>query len=112
MGDSIGWYEGDTLVVETINMQRGGGSVRLSETGKIIERFTRYNDRQVFYEFEVHDPELYTQVWKGQMSLNAAPGMYEYACHEGNYGLLNILSGGREADRRGVSPNVAGDDEE
>jgi hypothetical protein len=112
MGDSIGWYEGDTLVVETINMQRGGGSVRLSENGKIIERFTRYNDRQVFYEFEVHDPELYTQVWKGQMSLNAAPGMYEYACHEGNYGLQNILSGGREADRRGVSPNVAGDDEE
>jgi hypothetical protein len=46
------------------------------------------------------------------MSLNAAPGMYEYACHEGNYGLYNILSGGREADRRGVSPNVDGDDEE
>jgi hypothetical protein len=112
MGDSIGWYEGDTLVVETVNMQRGGGGVRLSETGKIIERFTRYNDKQVFYEFEVHDPELYTQVWKGQMSLNAAPGMYEYACHEGNYGLQNILSGGREADRKGVSPNVDGDDEE
>ncbi|HEY7800281.1 MAG TPA: hypothetical protein VIA80_16050, partial [Hyphomonadaceae bacterium] len=112
MGDSVGWYEGDTLVIETINMQRGGGSVRLSEAGKIIERFTRYNDRQVFYEFEVHDPELYTQVWKGQMSLNAAPGMYEYACHEGNYGLYNILSGGREADRKGVSPNVDGDDEE
>jgi hypothetical protein len=112
MGDSVGWYEGDTLVIETINMQRGGGSVRLSESGKIIERFTRYNDRQVFYEFEVHDPELYTQVWKGQMSLNAAPGMYEYACHEGNYGLYNILSGGREADRKGVSPNVDGDDEE
>ncbi len=112
MGDSIGWYEGDTLVIETVNMQRGGGSVRLSENGKIIERFTRYNDRQVFYEFEVHDPELYTQVWKGQMALNAAPGMYEYACHEGNYGLQNILSGGREADRKGVSPNVDGDDEE
>jgi hypothetical protein len=112
MGDAVGWYEGDTLVVETVNMQRGGGSVRLSEGGKIIERFTRYNDRQVFYEFEVHDPELYSQVWKGQMSLNAAPGMYEYACHEGNYGLQNILQGGREADRKGVSPNVDGDDEE
>jgi hypothetical protein len=112
MGDSVGWYEGDTLVVETINMQRGGGSVRLSEGGKIIERFTRYNDRQVFYEFEVHDPELYSQVWKGQMGLNAAPGIYEYACHEGNYGLLNILSGGRAGDRAGRNNNVEGDDEE
>ncbi len=112
MGDSIGWYEGDTLVVETINMQRGGGSVRLSPNGKITERFSRYNDKQVFYEFEVDDPELYSQTWKGQMSLNEVNGMYEYACHEGNYGLLNILQGGREADRLGVSPNRDGDDEE
>jgi hypothetical protein len=112
MGDSIAWYEGDTLVVETVNMQRGGGSVQLSEGGKIIERFTRYNDRQVFYEFEVNDPELYTQVWKGQMSLNAAPGIYEYACHEGNYGLLGILEGGRAGDRAGRNNNVDGDDKE
>jgi hypothetical protein len=86
--------------------------VQLSEGGKIIERFTRYNDRQVFYEFEVNDPELYTQVWKGQMSLNAAPGIYEYACHEGNYGLLGILEGGRAGDRAGRNNNVDGDDKE
>src|SRR5690606_25272836 len=49
MGDSIGWYEGDTLVVETVNMQRGGASIAISPKGKITERFTRYNDRQVFY---------------------------------------------------------------
>ncbi len=101
MGDSIGWWEGDTLVVETINMQRGGGGVALSSSGKITERFTRYNDKQVFYEFEVVDPELYTQAWKGQMSLNAANGIYEYACHEGNYALHGILEAGRKNDREG-----------
>ena len=101
MGDSIGWWEGDTLVVETINMQRGGGGVALSSSGKITERFTRYNDKQVFYEFEVSDPELYTQAWKGQMSLNAANGIYEYACHEGNYALHGILEAGRKNDREG-----------
>ena len=112
MGDSIAWYEGDTLVIETINMQRGGGSVALSDTGKIIERFTRYNDKQVFYEFEVNDPELYTQVWKGQMSLNAVNGMYEYACHEGNYAMPGILEAGRKADREGRTANEVGDDKE
>jgi hypothetical protein len=112
MGDSIAWYEGDTLVVETINMQRGGGSVQLSEGGKIIERFTRYNERQVFYEFEVNDPELYTQVWKGQMSLNAVNGMYEYACHEGNYAMPGIMEAGRKADREGRTANEEGDDKE
>ena len=80
-------------------MTRGGGSVQLTPGGKITERFTRYNDKQVFYEFEVDDPALYTQKWKGQMALNASPGLYEYACHEGNYGLHGILEGGRAADR-------------
>jgi hypothetical protein len=112
MGDSVGWYEGDTLVVETINMQRGGGSAQLTPGGKIIERFTRYNDKQVFYEFEVNDPELYTQTWKGQMALNASPGLYEYACHEGNYGLQGILAGGRTNDARGKDNHVDGDDKE
>ena len=109
MGDSVGWYEGDTLVVETVNMTRGGGGAPISPTGKITERFTRYNDKQVFYEFEVDDPTLYTQVWKGQMSLNASPGLYEYACHEGNYALHGILAGGRENDRKGVSNDSSKD---
>jgi hypothetical protein len=112
MGDSIGWWEGDTLVIETINMTRGGSTVQVSPSGKIIERFTRYNDKQVFYEFEVHDPQLYTQVWKGQMSLNHQPSMYEYACHEGNHGLLGILEGGRVADKQGRNISEDGDREE
>lgn len=112
MGDSIGWWDGDTLVVETVNMQRGGGGVQLGPNGKITERFTRYNDRQVFYEFEVNDPDNYTQVWKGQMSLNAANAIYEYACHEGNYALHGILEAGRKNDREGKVNDAGKDGEE
>ncbi|MEQ1781372.1 MAG: hypothetical protein ABMA14_08435 [Hyphomonadaceae bacterium] len=112
MGDSIGWWDGDTLVVETVNMTRGGSTIQISPAGKITERFSRYNDKQVFYEFEVDDPTLYSQTWKGQMGLNASPGLYEYACHEGNMGLLGILEGGRQADRSGRNISEAGDREE
>ncbi len=105
MGDSIGWWEDDTLVVETRDlhpMQRQTYGVYLTESGKVIERFTRYNDRQVLYEFEVHDPNVYSQVWKAEMALNdIGQDMYEYACHEGNDGLLGILEGGRHANRQG-----------
>ncbi len=112
-GDSIGWFEGNTLVVETINVnQTGAGQAAITEAGRIIERFTRYNDRQILYEFEVHDPALYTQAWKGEVGLNAAPNLYEYACHEGNYGLEGILAGGRANDRKGVVNRASGSREE
>jgi hypothetical protein len=112
-GDSIGWFEGDTLVVETINVnQTGAGQAALTPGGKIIERFTRYNDKQILYEFEVNDPAIYSQVWKGEVGLNAAPNLYEYACHEGNYGLDGILRGGRENDRKGVKNVSSGGREE
>lgn len=104
MGDSIGWWEGDTLVVETVhfnNAQVAMGRVPLSKDGKLIERFTRYNDKQVLYEFEVNDPAIYSQVWKGEMSFNPSQGIYEYACHEGNYAMHGILSGARVAEAEG-----------
>lgn len=105
MGDSIGWWEGDTLVVETRDMnpmQRQTYGVYLTENGKIIERFTRYNDSQILYEFEIHDPDVYSQVWKAEMALtDIGEDMYEYACHEGNDGLIGILEGGRYANRQG-----------
>jgi hypothetical protein len=105
LGDSVGWWDGDTLVVETINQNPNGGSqVQLTPSGKIIERFTRYDNDQILYEFEVVDPALYTQTWKGEIALNRTKGeMYEYACHEGNYGLHGILEGGRNNDRMGKS---------
>ena len=114
LGDSIGWWEGDTLVVETINVNPEGGSqVRLTPGGKITERFTRYSDTQVLYEFEVNDPALYSQVWKGEVGMNKVDGnVYEYACHEGNHGLMGILEGGRAADRNGKDISEKGDRDE
>lgn len=101
LGDSIGWYEGDTLVVETrsVNPQQRG---YLSATGVLTERFTRWNDRQVTYAFEVNDPALYSQPWKGEMAMNLSPEpLYEYACHEGNYAMEGILAGARKEEREG-----------
>jgi hypothetical protein len=92
-GDSIGWWEGDTLVVETRNM-RSAGRVPLSAQGKIIERFRRVSDVEIDYTYEVNDPVSYTQVWKGQMPLRKSEErVFEYACHEGNYALEGILRG-------------------
>jgi hypothetical protein len=102
LGDSVGYWEGDTLVVETINLhpqQAPRNSAPLSEQGKIIERFSRYSDDQILYEFEVVDPVYYTETWRGEMSFNATDTKpYEYACHEGNYGLIGILAGARRED--------------
>jgi hypothetical protein len=109
LGDSVGWWDGDTLVVQTKNMHpAGGGRAPITEKGRIVERFTRWNDRQVLYEFEVSDPSLYLQPWKGEVGLNRGVDLYEYACHEGNYGLEGILAGGRAAERAG-KPREADD---
>lgn len=99
LGDSVGWYEGDALVVETVNanpVQRG----LISTEGVVMERFSRWNETQVTYEFIVDDASLYTQPWKGEMSLNRTQPWFEYACHEGNYALTGILSGARALERK------------
>jgi hypothetical protein len=101
LGDSVGWYEGDTLVVETRNVnpiQKG----YVSEGGKLIERFSRMKDGALLYQFEVDDPKQFTQVWKGEMPFHPLQGgLYEYACHEGNYALVGILQGARQKEKRG-----------
>ncbi len=105
-GDSIGRWEGDTLVVETTNFhpqQSFRASLRhriwLSPDARVVERFTRTGEREIEYRFEVEDPKVYTQVWKGEVPFLAAEGrIYEYACHEGNYSLTNILAGARAED--------------
>jgi hypothetical protein len=100
-GDSVGRYEGNTLVVETINPMPAQNSW-ISDKGKLTERFTRMNNRQVLYQYTVEDPTRYTQPWKGEMPLNvAAEHLYEYACHEGNYSMANLLSGARKFEREG-----------
>lgn len=112
MGDSIGWWEGDTLVVETTGFNPGeslrpyfGASLFVSPDAKVTERFTRVAKDQILYAFEVDDPKVYTKVWKAEMPLNAAAGpVYEYACHEGNYSLPGILAGARKAESEGRAP--------
>ena len=100
MGDAVGWYEGDTLVVETTNFRPGQGFRGMPSNGKLVERFRRVNDRQVEYTFEINEPKVFTAPIKAQIAMNATPGpLYEYACHEGNYALPHILAGNRKADR-------------
>jgi hypothetical protein len=114
MGDSFGWWEGDTLVVETANFNPGealrpyfGNSVYLSPNAKVTERFTRVSPTQILYQFAVDDPATYSQVWKAEMPLNATDGpVYEYACHEGNYALPGILAGARKDEREGRTPEA------
>jgi hypothetical protein len=99
-GDSIGHWEGDTLVVVTKNVhpiQERSGAIPISETGKVTERFTRVSDQEIFYEYTVEDPKYYSQAWKGEMPLRLSQErVFEYACHEGNYALPGILFGDAE----------------
>jgi hypothetical protein len=96
-GDSIGHFEGDTLVVETTNFHptenfRGSSSDNL----KVTERFTRVGPERLLYQFTVEDPSVWTTAWGGEYEMSPSRGpLYEYACHEGNYGLTNILAGTR-----------------
>jgi hypothetical protein len=95
-GDSVGHWQGDTLVVETRNLHpmQARGRVPLSDKGVVTERFRRVSDVEIDYQFEVNDPTNYSQVWKGQMPLRQSKErIFEYACHEGNYALPGILRG-------------------
>ena len=104
-GESVGWYEGDTLVVETTNVHPNQRAM-ITKDGKVTERFSRWNEHQVLYTFEVEDPTLYTQVWKGEQALNSSEPLYEYACHEGNYAMPGILAGAREIESQGKVPGM------
>ena len=99
VGDSRGRWEGDTLVVETVNFHREtafqGGLTGSSLT--LVERFTLVAPEVLMYEVTVDDPTAWTAAWTYQipMQRNDLP-LYEYACHEGNYGIYNILAGARD----------------
>jgi hypothetical protein len=110
LGDSIGHWEGDTLVVETTQFhpqQSFRGAIKhqlyVGMNSKITERFTRIGDKEIVYEFTVEDDEIYRQPWRGELTFRPSNGeIYEYACHEGNYGLASILAGEREQGVDGV----------
>lgn len=103
-GDSRGYWIGETLVVETRNfngLTQSFGAGGKSDTKFLIERFTRLSDDSIAYEFTVDDPQAYTDKITGIIPLTKVDGLlYEYACHEGNYGLLNILRGARAEEAR------------
>ena len=105
-GSSAGHWEGDTLVVETTNFlardpSRGGAGrpIVISPRTKITERFTRASPTELVYRYTVEDAEMYTRPWSGEYSLTRHDGpIYEYACHEANYSMTNMLRGGRFQD--------------
>jgi len=111
MGHSVAHWDGDTLVVETKGLRPGSGAF-VSKNGMVTERFTRIAADEILYEFEVNDPVVYASAYRGQTALHRIKGeagrTYEYACHEGNYGLHNILEGGRRNDRAGIANKTDG----
>jgi len=100
-GDSQGHWEGDTLVVETKNFNGRNPFQRVgSEKMKLTERFKRTEQNTLLYEFTVDDP-VWTKPWTVQVPWAQSQGpMFEYACHEGNYGMANILSGARAEEKK------------
>jgi hypothetical protein len=102
-GDARGHWEGDTLVVETTNftnkttIQQAPTSDKL----KVIERFSRVDGNTVLYQFTVDDPETWVKPWSGEVTMTKIDTpVYEYACHEGNYGMANNLSGARATEKK------------
>ena len=101
LGDPKGHWEGNTLVVETTNFNDKPAFRGSSENAKMIERFTRVSDDEIKYEFTVEDSHTWDRPWKGEMPFVKINGpIFEHACHEGNYGILNTLKGARREDKR------------
>jgi len=98
MGDSIGWWDGDTLVVETTNYHPAQNLRGATPNVKVTERFTRTAPDRVLYQFKVEDPAVWAEPWGGEYEFAKSGPVYEYACHEGNYGLTGILAGARHEE--------------
>jgi hypothetical protein len=99
-GDSRGHWEGNTLVVDTANFNSKIKFRGATENMHLTERFTRTGPDAISYEFTVEDPATFAQPWSGAIPMNRAEGpIYEYACHEGNYGMAGILSGARAQEK-------------
>jgi len=103
-GDSRGHWAGQTLVVETTNYTDRTNYMGSGDKMRLIERFTRVDDATLLYEYTVDDSESFEQPWTVALPMTSTDGpMFEFACHEGNYGLTNILSAARAEERQGPS---------
>ena len=108
LGDSRGHWEGDELVVDTTNFTDKTPFRGSDRNLHLIERFKRIDAETILYRFTVDDPTAFTKPWSGEAPLTRTPGpIYEYACHEGNYGMTNILSGAR-ADEKAAEEAAKG----
>ena len=109
MGDSIGHWEGDTLVVETTNMRPEQGLRGASPNQKVTERFTRIGPNKISYRFTIEDPGVYAEPISGEVAMNTTKGqVYEYACHEGNYALTGMLAGARAEEKAAHEAQAGG----
>ena len=107
-GDSVGWWEGDTLVVETTNIPERQAFMGAWKDLKVTERFTRTAKDRLRYAFTVSDPTAWAQPWGGEYEFSPLNGIiYEYACHEGNYALPGILAGARAQEKERAEAGAA-----
>ena len=110
MGDSRGHWEGNTLVVETTNFnnQTGTGGGFFSDAARLTERFTRVAQDELSYDLTVNDPKTWTKPWTIHMpyKLDSGYTIYEYACHEGNYMMLDALEAARQLEKQGQGTKV------
>jgi hypothetical protein len=101
MGDSRGHWEGDTLVIDTTNFIGLNNFYGADENMHLIERLTRSDPDTLIYRFTVDDPTAFTRAWTGELSFRKSDDrLLEYACHEGNYTMTNILAGARKEETR------------
>jgi hypothetical protein len=109
-GDSRARWNGDTLVVETINFRRETSLRGSTADTHLVERFTRVDPDTLLYEFTVTDPATWTRPWTAAVVMKRSEGpLFEYACHEGNYAMFNILRGARAAEGAALSsPSASG----
>jgi len=109
MGDSVGHWEGDTLVVETVGLHPYQSRWGFTDNAKVVERFDLIGPDKIRYNFTVEDPAVYARDWTGEVAMNRRPvgsdRMYEYACHEGNYAFPGILGGARRLELEQASNN-------
>ena len=108
LGDSRGWWEGDTLVVEVTNFNGRVSYRGSSQNLTLVERYSRIGPDTLRYEFTVDDPTIWTRPWTAMFTFGKDDDQYElveYACHEGNYGMTNILSGARAEERAAEQAN-------
>jgi len=104
VGDSRGYWEGETFVVETANFMRETNFSGSSRDTHLVERFSRVDANTVIYEFTIDDQNNYTRPWTAVIPFRRTDGpIYEYACHEGNYGLTGILAGARRKNTQRVT---------